>query len=366
MMVSRIKKITVSVLSAVAMVAALVYSASFSAGVQAGILICLNRLIPSLFLFMVLSGFFMASGIGQKILFIFALPLSKICRITKQQATIFCFSLLGGFPIGAKLLSDSVKRKEIDRQTAERMLAYCVNCGPAFLISAVSVPIFHNRVVGVIVYFSQLLAATVIAILLGAKKSVVASEEKEPISVPSSLDYSTSFVQSVESAIRSMGIICGLVLIFSGCSAVMHELGILSALSNSLKMFMTEVEANALLLGLIDVTNGFNALLSKPSFLFFILVTGFGGLCVQLQIKAIIGDLRMKYFYLYRPLYLFFSWFFSMILIRFAGGEASVFHSQSQIVTKPFVVSPVFSVLLVFLSLSLLLSKKKSDIIENK
>ncbi len=350
------------------MLALLIWSAAFAQGIRDGISICLNNLIPSLFLFMILCSFFMESGIGKRMLSVLISPIAKLFHISKSGAAIFCFSLLGGFPIGAKLLSDAVKRNEMNPDTAERMLAYCVNCGPAFLISAVSIPVFHNYTVGIIVYCSQILAAVIIGILSGRKikERTASAPSNKTNAEPASPAYSACFIRAVDSTARSMMLVCAFVLVFSGVSAVINELGVISWLSHRLALIMTEQEAAALLFGIMEVTTGCNALFPAPSFLIFVIITGFSGICVQLQIKAIMEKIRMRYFYLFRPLYVLLSCFFSMILIRLFGGTASVFGHQDAIIPKPFVVSPFFSVLLLILSLFLLLSVKKSDTIKDK
>lgn len=358
---NRVKKVILSFIAAGALFLALLFSAPLAKGAQNGIQLCLNSLIPSLFIFMALCSFFMETGIGYKMLSFLASPLSRLLHISHSGAAIFCFSLLGGFPVGAKLLADAVKRKEIDQNTAERMLAYCVNCGPAFLISAVSVPIFHNYTIGIIVYCSQVLSALAVAIITARnlkKKNVLPVSRQQDSGA-----VSFQFIHAVESTIRSMALICALVVIFSAINYVLDDIEIMQKLASGFSLFMTDKMAISLLTGILEVTNGCNALAASQSLIVLIIITGFGGLCVQLQIKAVTANMRMTYFYLYRPLYIACSLFFSMILIRFFGGTAAVFNYQQPIVQKPFLVSPAFSILLIILSVFLLLSVRKSDII---
>ena len=332
-----------------------------------GIQICLNSLIPSLFFFMALSSFLMQSGIGDKMFYPLCYPLSKMFRIEKKFVPIFCFSLLGGYPIGPKLIADAISKKEMSPKTGARMLAFCVNCGPAFLISAVSVPIFHNYGIGMIVYLSQILSAFCIGCLLGRKKtespfSKVLTQNQQY----AHLSFSNEFVIAVQTSVKSMALICAFVVAFTGISQVLKDTGMIHAISSLLQYVMTEESANCLVFGLLEVTSGCARLSGSPSMPLFILFTGFGGICVHIQTKAILNKaaVKMNLFYLLRPIYILFSYIFSMFFIRLCGGETAVFQAQDQIIRKNYTASPVSSVLLIILSITLLLSNQKSDTIE--
>ena len=355
------------ILACFAIVLAIAFSKSLAQGCLYGIQICLNSLIPSLFFFMALSSFLMQSGIGDKMFYPLCYPLSKMFRIEKKFVPIFCFSLLGGYPIGPKLIADAISKKEMSPKTGARMLAFCVNCGPAFLISAVSVPIFHNYGIGMIVYLSQILSAFCIGCLLGRKKtespfSKVLTQNQQY----AHLSFSNEFVIAVQTSVKSMALICAFVVAFTGISQVLKDTGMIRAISSLLQYVMTEESANCLVFGLLEVTSGCARLSGSPSMPLFILFTGFGGICVHIQTKAILNKaaVKMNLFYLLRPIYILFSYIFSMFFIRLCGGETAVFQAQDQIIRKNYTASPVSSVLLIILSITLLLSNQKSDTIE--
>ncbi len=351
------------ILAVMAIITAIVCARPLTKGVFTGIQICLNNLVPSLFLFMVLSSFLVRSGIGEQVFFLISKPLSKAFHIPERFVVIFCFSLLGGFPVGAKLIADAVERQEMDAATGRRMLAYCVNCGPAFLISAVSLPVFRNITVGLVVYLSQILAAIAVGIISGLKKDM---PELPAALSGRRVSLSNELVSAVSSTVQSMSLVCAFVIIFTGVSQLLKDSGVLSAVTSLLEHVMTKEAANSLIIGILEVTSGCNELQSCRSLLLFAFIAGFGGLCVHIQVKAILNraGVKMGLFYLYRPVYIALSLFFSMVLIRFFGGTASVMAAQDIPVPKIYSVSPLGSILLVILAVLLLLSTRKSDIIE--
>ena len=113
------------------------YPQSSAQGARDGLTLCAGVVIPSLFPFVVLACFLTNSGLGELI----SRPLSPITRyILKLPSSCGCaviMSMLGGYPVGAKMISGLLEQKKIDKAQASRMLCFCVNAGPAFLIGTV-------------------------------------------------------------------------------------------------------------------------------------------------------------------------------------------------------------------------------------
>ena len=134
------------------------YSKELSEGIKGGINTSLNLLLPSMLIFLIFSNALMASGLAPLTAAPFRFLSKWVFRIPANGIVIVVLSLVGGYPVGAKLLADGVKEGRITSGTASRMLAYCVNCGPAFLISGVGVGIFRSLRLGVMIYVSQIIA----------------------------------------------------------------------------------------------------------------------------------------------------------------------------------------------------------------
>ena len=87
--------------------------------------VCLVTIIPSLYAFMVISGFIISSGIYRYISRPFGAIARYIFRIPADFFSIFLLSSAAGYPVGAKLTSDLYLSGSSDRETAERMLGFC-------------------------------------------------------------------------------------------------------------------------------------------------------------------------------------------------------------------------------------------------
>ena len=244
-----------------AMLLLLIFPNEMSEGVSDGLMICGNVLIPSLFAFSALSIFLFESGIIEKNLkshFSFAL-------------TIFLLSALGGYPIGAKIISQAYNNGILKRESSEDLLMVCVNAGPAFILTVVGKNILGSSQLGILLLAAHLLSSFEMLLFIKHKlpKQDIHNFGKEKNTL------AQSFVSSVASACTSMIGICSYVILFSG-------------IINLLRTFGKDVE---LIISFLEITNA--VLINKNIYLitFFL---GFSGICIIMQIISICSDFLTK------------------------------------------------------------------------
>lgn len=77
-----------------------------AAGVQNALLLCAKTLVPSLFPFLVLSGFFLRSGLcticGARLSHF----TTRLFRLPGESAGVLLLSMVGGFPVGIKMTAN--------------------------------------------------------------------------------------------------------------------------------------------------------------------------------------------------------------------------------------------------------------------
>jgi hypothetical protein len=103
---------------------------------------------------------------------------ARLFRLPGNCGGILLASLIGGYPSAAKCAGDYYKSGLIDRETAERLLTFCVNAGPPFLLFAVGQAAFGSVRTGALLWISQLASSVVIGLLgaLFAKKPARTSD----------------------------------------------------------------------------------------------------------------------------------------------------------------------------------------------
>lgn len=94
-----------------------------------------EKMIPSLFPFMVLSGLIVRLHLGKAI----ALPayplIGRIFRISRTMCTTLLTGFLFGFPLGAKTIAEQYDLGQLSKPQAQYLLAFCNNIGPVYLLS---------------------------------------------------------------------------------------------------------------------------------------------------------------------------------------------------------------------------------------
>ncbi len=129
--------------------------------VKEAISMCLERLIPSLYCFTVLSGIVVSMGMtnGLKRLL---LPLRRAFGLSSKGAEIFLLGNLCGFPIGAMTAAVAKRNGEITENEAVRVAAASNNVSIGFAVAFVGDSVLDSRSVGMAIYLFQFLSAVII------------------------------------------------------------------------------------------------------------------------------------------------------------------------------------------------------------
>lgn len=270
--------------------------AVFTAGIAALILMVIN---PTLCKDGAIYGLMLSSNVIIPSIFpfsVFVLFVLKCSFLGYSRFSLFLLSLIGGYPIGAKVLNNATELKRIDKTTAETMLNYCVNAGPAFIILAVGSGILGSKKLGYILFFSHI-SASFVLFLLSRKPKI--TPKKAP-----KTDYGIieNFVLSVSESASAVISICSFVVIFS---VILNYLNFYSKNFSVLKNFGF----------LLEVTN---AVTQNKNLIFISFMLGFGGFCVWFQVLSQVKSFKINYlkFALFRILHGVLSGSFTLFLIK--------------------------------------------------
>ena len=310
----KIKNIIVGTAAILYMILLIIFAKDVGTAVLNSLKVCIETIIPSLYAFMIVSGFIVSSNLYKILGKPFSLISRYIFRIPEQYFSIFIIGSVGGYPIGAKLLTDMCRENKIDKNTAEHMLSYCYLAGPAFICGVAGINIFSSTKTGIIIFASILCTNIIMAIISGFSRDI---PNKEQYTTSLNISFS-NLIMSIYDGAKGMFSICAIIVFFSSLTCIAEKLGIISFLAKIISDFSDLIYVNsmAVVKAVIEISN--ITLIEPCNPLLIPLAASllsFGGLCVLMQIEGVIAkQLSTKRFYLFRISSIFLSYFLCKIL----------------------------------------------------
>lgn len=359
-----IKKIALFLVLMIFPVCFIVFSGEISQQIKDGIGTCLNIIVPSLFCFMALSSFLLKTGYADILILPFERLIKALFGVDKFGASAVFLSLVGGYPVGAALITEGLRDNIITKEQADRLLCFCVNAGPAFLIGAVGLPILGDIKLGLIIYLSHILTSLTIANLTrkNTKNTGGATVSKNCMKARDAVIF------SAKSAAGSLFTVCSLIILFSAIYAILSASGIVAAVIGLFDKFISAKLAEAVINGTLEICKGCSKLAAlRPieKILAASGLTAFGGICVHMQIAAITNPykLNIKKYVVYKGVGAALSVLYTFLLLKvFNIPIQAASYSVSSLGNSAY--NHISSVFLIGLCVLLLLNFEKSDIIK--
>ena len=270
--------------------------AKFMAVALDGALVWATILLPSLFPFLFFSRLFTTFEVTQN-LKPFSRATQKLYHCPSDSAYVFLLSVLCGYPIGAKLISDLYQDGKISKGQAYRSVSFVSNCGPMFIIGSVGVGMLHSPMAGIIILICHILSSLLNGLIYRKSWKKFNSER---LPAASEKNAQTSVSDIVFSSINSVLMVGGYVIIFFIVAEVFTSLKIFSPLCLLLeKIGINPQISEGILCGLLEITKGSKMLSTASSNLQVIvpaccfLIT-FGGFSTFMQSYAFLEKTGMK------------------------------------------------------------------------
>ncbi len=284
--------------------------------------VCANTIIPSMFPFFVCSGLLISLGFAKYISKYLNPVMQPLFHVPGSGALALITGVLSGYPVGASAVADLRSRNLCTKEEGERMLAFCTNSGPLFILGAVGVGMFHSQKIGILLYISHVLAALLTGFLFRFYRHSKTTEQPaaKQISLASE-SISSCICGSIKNAVVNILSVCGFVVAFSVFIRVMTN-----------GIFQDASLLSAGVGGFFEVTRGcldassLSASLSQRLLLCAAMM-GFAGMCVHFQVIGIISktDLSLRPYILGKIMCAALSVLILLLLLRFVPIDMQVF-----------------------------------------
>ncbi len=282
-----------------AVLALVLFPAQAVEAAKSGLELCCNVIIPSLFPFFVLSSMCVELGLIRQLGKLTEPIMRPLFHVSGTCAAAFVLGIIGGYPVGARTAISLYEKRAISKAEAERLLSFCNNSGPAFILGVVGAGIFSSSAVGLLLYFAHIAASVLVGLCFRFYKPERLTSARASTRIET-VRFSTAFTTCVKDAFSSTLNICAFVIFFTVVIRMLFLSGAMTVAARGVAFLLaplgfTEQWAEKLLTGIIEMSSGVWSLQSaagtltgKLSMAAFIL--GWAGVSVHCQVLSFIGS----------------------------------------------------------------------------
>ena len=263
----------------------LLCSADAAQAVRDALALCAQSVIPALFPFFVVSSLFIDLGCAAVLGRSLAPVMHRLFGVSGAGGTAFLLGIIGGYPVGGRTAGELYRSGQCEREECERLLAFCNNAGPSFILGIAGLGCFGSVRVGAWLYLIHVGAAVMVGLLFRSKSRQMGRPKKTEMP-----RWADALIQAVRGGAMSMVNICAFVVFF---------LVILRLFSR-----FTGIQHGAIL-GIVEMTNGILRLANdRRGFIWAAGLLGWGGLSVHCQTAAVLSGsgLSLKRYFIGKAL----------------------------------------------------------------
>lgn len=249
-------------------------------GARTGLALCAATLLPSLFPAFVFTNLAIELGLGQWLGRLLTPVMEPVFHLSGPCAAPLALGLLGGYPVGGQSLRTLLEQGGCSREEGQRLLAFCNNSGPGFILGVVGGTVFESLPIGLFLWLVHALAALCVGLLLRKDEGYQASH----LTSSPEATAAGALTRSVKRSLDAILQVSAYVVLFQVL------LGLIQAMP--LPDLSFSKSCQALLMGMLELTGGICALteeLSLPGRLALAsFLLGWGGLSVHCQTAALL------------------------------------------------------------------------------
>lgn len=265
-----------------------------------GVQLCLNVILPSLFPFFVLSTLCVELGMIGALGKLMQPLMAPLFRVSGCCAGAFLLGIIGGYPVGARTAISLYESGQCSRDEAERLMSFCNNSGPAFILGVVGAGIFSSSKAGLWLYGAHVAASVLVGILFRFYGKGTVTQSLPLQATASDRSLTVIFIEAVKGAFSATLNICAFVIFFTVVIRLLFLTGVITHLAMLLSTLLGSLGlrqdmAESLLSGAIEMTSGVWSLRDMAASLgsrmcMAAFILGWAGLSVHCQVLSFIGQ----------------------------------------------------------------------------
>jgi len=307
--IESIKAFILPIISIAFILLLIIFSKTAVSSALKGIDLWLNVVFPSLFPFLTASELLNGTSFVKAAGILLEPVMRPLFNVPGCASFPFATGMTSGYPVGAKVVASMKENKLLNKWDAEKLLAFCNNSSPLFIIGAVSTGMLKMPQIGPLLLICHLAAGITVGFIYRFipvnPKNVTLSGGRKPVSgksgSTSNIDFGSLLGNAVRNSVTTLLVIGGFIILFSVIIGILMESGILNSFAGLLYTLLkfTGLPKElyiSLISGFIEITTGLGMLCSSPNItLNMKLITvsaiiGWGGISVHMQVMSVVRN----------------------------------------------------------------------------
>ena len=271
------------------------FGRGYGYAVTEGINLWVACVIPSLFPYLVITAMFSSMSFTMKVGKLFSPFTRRIFNCGGITGYAFFISLISGYPVGAKTVSDLKTGGFLGDAESVRASCVCSTSSPTFLLNSVGVFMFNQPIFGVKLFATHILSSIIVGYIFSFYKR---KEKTTSFYKYNPHNSGNVLYDSVSSAVTSLLVVGGLITFFYLLTEVLFSIGVLTPFIYLLtRITGNEKLSRSIVFGFFECTCGLKALSVTSCFFTFPIacaICGFGGLSVLFQSLSFLKKGKIK------------------------------------------------------------------------
>lgn len=273
----------------------------YTSGTISGLKLFFFNVLPGLFPFMLLTKLITEIGLIFRISQKLDKFSYKIFGTPGVSIYTLIISVISGYPIGAKIISDLYNKKQINEIEAKKMSIFCTTSGPMFIIGTVGSIMFKNIQYGIILYISHISTS----IIMGIVYNLLTTNNVNTLTSSNHIviTKTTNIINTcVNQTINSLFIVGAYITIFYLLSELLDSLCLIEILTNIISTPLHKIGINpahikGFFYGILEVTRGAKELsivADNTSIAITCGLLSFSGLSIIMQSMNFLKEAKIK------------------------------------------------------------------------
>ena len=290
-----------TILTFLIMIIIIINPKKYTSGTISGLKLFFYSVLPGLLPFMLLTKIITELGIVEKFFSKFDKLTFFLFGTPGISLYVLFMSILSGYPIGAKIISDLYSKNIISSSDAKKMSIFCTTSGPIFVIGSVGTIMFGSYRIGLILYFSHILSS----ILLGIICHIFDKNKQNSSKNNKNMQFfkrENIINFAINETISSLFIVCAYITIFYLIGEILDYLKVFYLISKPINLLFSKLNLSTnyttnFLYGILEVTRGVKNLSVNFDNVSIILSSGilsFSGLSIIFQSMSFLKQASVK------------------------------------------------------------------------